>query len=112
MPHQLRLGLRAVHNLLELGQERLRGRLVTELQIDEDLVRPSAQVAAHGPHRLAAGPRHELRYCPGAAVDTAALTGHRAQQSAPARTRQITRTRTCSASLTGQAQQDTRSTCA
>src|SRR5215472_2160123 len=39
MPHKLRAGLRAVHDLLEPGQERLRGRLVAELQIDEDLVR-------------------------------------------------------------------------
>src|SRR6516162_56520 len=39
MPRQLRPGLRAVHDLLELGQECLRGHPVTELQIDEDLVR-------------------------------------------------------------------------
>src|SRR5580700_6558094 len=53
MPHQLRLGLRAAHDLLELGQERLRGRLVTELQIDEDLAR-FGDAAAHsvGLHAL------------------------------------------------------------
>src|SRR6516225_7331632 len=53
MPHQLRPGLRAAHDLLELGQERLRGRLVTELQIDEDLVR-LGDAAAHsvGLHSL------------------------------------------------------------
>src|SRR5580693_7229932 len=53
MPHQLRLGLRAVHDLLELRQERLRGRLVTELQVDEDLVR-LGDAAAHpvGLHAL------------------------------------------------------------
>src|SRR5215471_11902823 len=53
MPHQLRLGLRAAHDLLELGQERLRGRLVTELQVDEDLVR-LGDAAAHpiGLHAL------------------------------------------------------------
>src|SRR5215813_8050941 len=53
MPHQLRLGLRAVHDLLELGHERLRGRLVAELQIDEDLVRVG-DAAAHpvGLHAL------------------------------------------------------------
>src|SRR5262252_9521231 len=46
MPHQLRLSLWAVHDLLELGQEGLRGGLVTELQIDEDLVR-FGDAAAH-----------------------------------------------------------------
>src|SRR6516225_7116266 len=46
MPHQLRPGLRAAHDLLQLGQERLRGRLVTELQVDEDLVR-LGDAAAH-----------------------------------------------------------------
>src|SRR6516225_739352 len=46
MPHQLRLGLRAAHDLLEPGQERPRGRLVTELQIDEDLAR-LGDAAAH-----------------------------------------------------------------
>src|SRR6516225_11649677 len=53
MPHQLRPGLRAAHDLLELGQERLRGRLVAELQIDEDLVR-LGDAAAHpvGLHAL------------------------------------------------------------
>src|SRR5258707_1655674 len=53
MPHQLRLGLRAAHDLLELGQERLRGHLVTELQIDEHLVR-LGDAAAHsvGLHAL------------------------------------------------------------
>src|SRR5690242_7155360 len=53
MPHQLRLGLRAVYDLIELGQERLRGGLVTELQIDEDLVRVG-DAAAHpvGLHAL------------------------------------------------------------
>src|ERR1700731_288815 len=53
MPHQLRLGLRAAHDLLELGQERLRGRVVTELQIDQDLVR-LGDAAAHsvGLHAL------------------------------------------------------------
>src|SRR5690348_14054270 len=53
MPHQLCLGLRGVHDLLELGQERLRGGLVTELQIDEDLVR-LGEAAAHpvGLHAL------------------------------------------------------------
>src|SRR5215469_9361788 len=53
MPHQLRLGLWAAHDLPELGQERLRGRLVTELQIDEDLVRVG-DAAAHpvGLHAL------------------------------------------------------------
>src|SRR5215467_2142119 len=39
MPLQLCLSLRAAHDLLELGQERARCRLVAELQIDEDLVR-------------------------------------------------------------------------
>ena len=49
----------------------------------------------------------------GAAMDTTALTGHRARHSAHARTRPATRTRTRSTSLTGQAQQqDTRSACA
>src|SRR5690348_1603443 len=53
MPHQLRLGLRASHDLIELGQERLRGRLVTELQIDEYLAR-IGEAAAHsvGLHAL------------------------------------------------------------
>src|SRR5512135_608853 len=53
MPHQLRLGLRAVHDLFELGQERLRGGVVAELQVDEDLVR-LGDVAAHsvGLHAL------------------------------------------------------------
>src|SRR5579859_450019 len=53
MPHQLRLGLRAAHDLLKTGQERLRGRLVTELQVDEDLVR-LGDAAAHsvGLHSL------------------------------------------------------------
>src|SRR5215469_10649739 len=51
MPHQLRLGLRAAHDLLELRHERLRGPLVTELQVDEDLVRlgeaPAHPVGLH-----------------------------------------------------------------
>src|SRR5215469_8979819 len=53
MPHQLRPGLRAAHNLLELGQERLRSLLVTEFQVDEDLVR-LGDAAAHpvGLHAL------------------------------------------------------------
>src|SRR5215469_12071561 len=53
MPHQLRLGLRAVHDLLKLGQECLRSPLVAELQIDEDLVR-FGDAAAHpvGLHAL------------------------------------------------------------
>src|SRR5215469_1187883 len=46
MPHQLRLGLRAAHDLLELRHERLRGPLVTELQIDDDLIR-LGEAAAH-----------------------------------------------------------------
>jgi hypothetical protein len=33
VPHQLGPGLRAAHDLLEVGQERLRGRLVAELQV-------------------------------------------------------------------------------
>src|SRR6516165_2371155 len=53
MPHQLRPGLRAAHDLLELGQEYLRSGLVTELQVDEDLVR-LGDAAAHpvGLHAL------------------------------------------------------------
>ena len=53
MPHQLPLGLRAAHDLLKPGQERLRGPLVTELQIDENLVRVG-DAAAHpvGLHAL------------------------------------------------------------
>ena len=43
MPHQLWAGLRAGHDLLELGQECLGGDLVTELQVDE--VIPAAPLA-------------------------------------------------------------------
>ena len=86
MPHQLRLGLRAAHDLLELGQKRLRGRLVTELQINEDLVR-LGDAAAHpvGLHALL-GPETlvlvEVRL-PGAEVPAGVLDVDVARQVLP-----------------------------